>query len=300
MMMYVLTFLLVFFTCAGFSAKPWWFAILDFFRLHYACVALVLLCLSILYMEPVLIVLNTAVIGVNLYRIRGFLPNFNSIGVLQRKKVMSVNVYKENKDPAALAQTIHEANPDVLLLMEMTGRMSKALQPVLKRYSYSLETPVRDGFKICLYSKNPLDEKNITYHGRSDTPLLHAKTHIDGNLYQVFSAHPKPSRSAQWHAERIEYFNEVEDVLAAANKLPVIMLGDFNTVPWEPAFQKFLNRAGLKSTIEGYGYHMTWPVFFPILGIPMDHILVSKNKKYDDLHIGPYVGSDHFPISLNL
>ena len=300
MIMYILTFLLVFATIAGFLSRPWWLSIVDFFRLHYACVALILLCSSILYMDWLLMAANTAVIAVNMFRIRHFLPNFNSTGIVQQKKIMSVNAYKDNKEPQALAQTIHEADPDVLLIMEMTGRLQAALLPVLERYSYSLETPVRDGFKICLFSKNPLDDKEISHHGPGDTPLLHAKTHINGKLYQVFSAHPKPALNGAWHREREIYFSEVEKIVAQVNELPVIMMGDFNAVPWEPDFQRFLKHTGLQSTIEGYGYHMTWPVFFPLLGVPMDHILISRNKKYDDLHIGPYVGSDHYPISLNL
>lgn len=300
MLMYILTFVLAFCTLAGYFNKPWWFSILDFFRLHYAALSLFLLCISIWYMDPFLMAAHAVIVLVNLWRIRNFLPNFKSVGVAQQKKVMSVNAYKDNRAPKQLAIAIHEANPDLLLIMEMTGKVAQALSPVLERYTYSLETPVRDGFKISLFSKNPLDKEKITYHGPGNTPLLQARTHIEGRKNQVFSAHPKPPLSAQWCNERAAYFFEVERTINENNDLPIIMLGDFNSVPWESHFKGFLDSTQLKSTIEGYGYHTTWPAFFPLLGIPMDHILISKDKKYNDLHVGPYVGSDHYPISLNL
>ena len=78
------------------------------------------------------------------------------------------------------------------------------------------------------------------------------------------------------------------------------MMGDFNTVPWEPWFLDFLSHTQLKSTLKDHGYKMTWPTHFLPMGIPMDHILVSKGVKYKNLKIGPHVGSDHYPISIDI
>lgn len=286
-------------TLAGFSRQVWWFTILDFFRLQYACLAVFLLAVAFYTINIYVIILVPMIVGLNLYRIRLFLPNFQTGDIIQNKDVLSVNAYQKNHDPKALAKTISMANPQVLLIMEMTEKLENALHEKLAAYPYRLKSPVRDGFEIWLLSKTPLEDTRITKHCPSETPLLSARVNIRGKDYRVFSAHPKPALNKHWYMERQAYFDEVEKVVAQAD-LPVLMLGDFNAVPWEKRFTEFLHKTNLKSTLEGHGYKVTWPVYFPVMGIPMDHILITRNAEYNHLRTGPYVGSDHYPVSLKI
>ena len=77
-------------------------------------------------------------------------------------------------------------------------------------------------------------------------------------------------------------------------------MGDFGMVPWADRFRHFLKKAKLQNPLRKYGYEVTWPVNFPLLGVPMDYILISESENYRDLHMGPYTGSGHFPVSLKL
>lgn len=183
--------------------------------------------------------------------------------------------------------------------MEMTDSVEKKLKSALRSYKHQLRTPVRDGFSICLFCKNPLKDTNISFHGPNDTPFLQARTNISDKTYQVYSAHPKPALSSDWFKERRAYFKEIQPIISQS-KLPVLVLGDFNSVPWEHHFKRFMRETNLQSTLCHKGYKITWPVYFPLLGVPMDHILISKNNAFSDLSVGPYVGSDHYPISLNI
>ncbi len=299
MILEFLSIIIAFATFFGFSRSVWWFTILDFFRLQYACLAFLLLCAALYEVNISLSLLNTVIIIVNLYRIRGFFPRFSPGGIYQNKQVFSVNAYKENSSPERLKKIIKGADPEILLIMEMTDDMESELSSVLKNYQNVLSTSVRDGFRICLYSKSKFHTQNITLHGPGDTPLLHVHIQLDGVGYDVFAAHPKPALNKDWYDERHAYFKEVELIIKKISG-PVIVLGDFNSVPWEEHFVKFLHNTNLKSTVEGYGYNMTWPVFFPLLGIPMDHILITRDEKYTGLSVGPYIGSDHFPVGLRL
>ncbi len=294
------TFFILSLTILGFTDIVWWFNILDFFRLQYAVVAIALFIIALIAGHIPAALLNAAIGIVNLYRIRKFLP-----GIPQKKifpmntKILSVNAYKGNDKPERLEKLIKGAAPDLLLIMEMTEDTKNALDKVLTPYKYQLQTPVRDGFSICLLSKTELKNAAVTHHGPGDTPLLYACVEIHEQKYDVFSAHPKPALNKSWHEERGIYFHETEKIIAAA-KGPVLVMGDFNSVPWESHFETFLKRTNLKSTVEGHGYKVTWPVYFPVLGIPMDHILITRDHNYSDLHVGPYAGSDHYPISINL
>ena len=212
---------------------------------------------------------------------------------------MAVNAYKENKNLQKLEDRINLADPDILLIMEVTEHLQLGLKDVFARYPYRLMTPVRDGFQIGLLSKSLLSDSNITYYGASETPLLRAKVKINGTEYSLYSAHPKPALSKKWYEERLSYFNIIEGVMND-DRDHKIMLGDFNSVPWENHFTQFLENTKMKSTLNDCGYKVTWPVYFLPMGIPMDHVLVSNDVEYKDLKVGPSCGSDHYPMSINV
>jgi endonuclease/exonuclease/phosphatase (EEP) superfamily protein YafD len=290
------------FTVLGFFRLHWWMNVMDFPRLQYAAVSFVVGCFALAFGNTPALIICGVTIALNLWRIRRYIPGWSLIrrdDKPHEKHVMSVNSYKENESPEKLCAAILDFDPDVLLVMEMTDSTQEALEDCLKNYPHKMTTPVRDGFRICLFSKDELKNQNITYHGPNQTPLLTAETIVQGREFQVFSAHPKPMLNKQWHEERLAYFRETAAIIARSEK-PVMVLGDFNAVPWEWAFRGFLERAGLENTLYKQGYLVTWPVFFPLMGIPMDHILISDGEDYGDLKVGPFVGSDHYPISLNL
>jgi endonuclease/exonuclease/phosphatase (EEP) superfamily protein YafD len=78
------------------------------------------------------------------------------------------------------------------------------------------------------------------------------------------------------------------------------LAADFNITPWSPVFADILEGSGLRDSSLGFGVAPTWlsrPLFF---GLPIDHILVSPDIKVKNRHVGPDVGSDHFPVIADL
>jgi endonuclease/exonuclease/phosphatase (EEP) superfamily protein YafD len=301
MILALLTSAIAFLTIFGYLKWLWWFTLLDFFRLQYAFLAFILLVFSLYFGNYIVAAANVILICVNIYRIRHFFPHLPHKPVQDaHKTIFSVNAYKENSDPEDLGEILDKTDPQILLVMEMTENLEKKLAHRFARFAYRLQTPVRDGFSICLLCKTPLENTKITYHGPTDTPLLHAQADINGKTYQIYSAHPKPALNKKWSKDRRAYFGEIEDIIGSENHHPVIVMGDFNSVPWESHFVEFLKRSKLKSTIKDQGYKVTWPVYFPLMGIPMDHILISQEEEFSNAQVGPYVGSDHYPLSINL
>jgi endonuclease/exonuclease/phosphatase (EEP) superfamily protein YafD len=76
----------------------------------------------------------------------------------------------------------------------------------------------------------------------------------------------------------------------------MILLGDLNTTAWSHAFQKLVKQMDLKDSRKGYGLQITWPSMMPILGITIDHCLISDTISVLDHKIGPNIGSDHYPV----
>jgi len=299
MILETLTAALLIFTIIGYSRQFWWFSVADFFRLHYVVISLALLLFAFMDLRFLVVLANMLIIGLNLYKIMRFPPNLKDLHIEGKKDVLSINAYKHNHDPSKLLNLLGKADADLLLIMEMTDELEKQLRPQLNQYKDHLETYVRDGFRIALYSKTTLEDKNVSHYGKNETPLLEAKTVFGDTKFQVYSAHPKPALNKKWFEERQAYFEDLTKIINET-ELPVLAMGDFNSVPWEKHFTKFLENTDMKSTLEGHGYKITWPAVMPLFGVPMDHILMKRGTQYYNFNIGPYAGSDHYPIAIDL
>ncbi len=299
---YTLFAIIMLLSLCGFNNTVWFFKIFDFFRLQYALASISLALYSFFIEDYILLTLSVFLSILNLWRIRNYIPRLKFTffrSIKNKKDIMSVNTYLKNDEPHKLETIIDTADPDVLLLMEITDRLELTLKNIFARYPYQLKAPVRDGFCICLLSKNKMDNAQITHHGVGDSPLLQADINVNDKNYSFFSAHPKPAFNKKWDNERHYYFRAIEKIIANSKYSPIIM-GDFNSVPWESHFNKFLERTNTKSTLIHNGYKITWPVYFIPMGVPMDHIIIGNDVNFSDLKVGPSCGSDHYPIGIDL
>ena len=71
------------------------------------------------------------------------------------------------------------------------------------------------------------------------------------------------------------------------------ILGDLNVSPWSPHFGGLLRESGR-------GVQATWPTNLAPMRIPIDHCLVSPDVSVVGRRVGPDVGSDHFPIVVDV
>ena len=69
---------------------------------------------------------------------------------------------------------------------------------------------------------------------------------------------------------------------------------------WTPRFKHLLRATGLRDTAAGFGWQPTWPTFLPRLGITIDHCLASSALGVRALKTGPDIGSDHYPLIVEL
>jgi endonuclease/exonuclease/phosphatase (EEP) superfamily protein YafD len=80
----------------------------------------------------------------------------------------------------------------------------------------------------------------------------------------------------------------------------LIVAGDFNTSSWNPAFKRLVEDTGLRDSRRGFGMQNSWNADFLFLRTTIDHCLVSPKVKVLNRRVGPDIGSDHFPILLDL
>ncbi|MEW6714582.1 MAG: endonuclease/exonuclease/phosphatase family protein, partial [Nitrospirota bacterium] len=79
-----------------------------------------------------------------------------------------------------------------------------------------------------------------------------------------------------------------------------IVAGDLNSTPLTPMFRKLLKISGIRDSRTGFGWQPSWPTYFPVFWIPIDHILVSPEVHVHERATGSRIGSDHYPIFAEL
>ena len=209
-------------------------------------------------------------------------------------RAMLLNVNVRFGDPERVKQAIREADPDILVLEEISPQWVRDLRWLANSHPYSCFQPRADSFGIGLFSKFPLTEDEIVYIGDIKVPSIVATVDIGREKIRVIATHPLPPTSAAYSRWRNDQFERLPDYVRSS--LPTIFLGDLNVTPWNYHFKRLLRRTGLINSSQGYGIQPTWPENIPLLLIPLDYCLHSPDIFVVSKTIGTDVGSDHYPV----
>jgi endonuclease/exonuclease/phosphatase (EEP) superfamily protein YafD len=210
-------------------------------------------------------------------------------------RVLELNVFGgKNHDWDKTMEEIRKQQPDLVGIAEVTGTWEKVLRQTMKEYPYQVYEPNFGG--IALLSKHPLKNSKIEYCGKVHRPRIASNINIDGRTVRIIVLHPLIPivHENNRDKELAEVGNEVKNGAG-----PAIIFGDFNITPWSKAFDALIEKADLNDSERGFGFQPSWCAwglwFFPI-----DHCLVSKEFSVVDRKMLQYIGSDHFPIVVDL
>lgn len=211
--------------------------------------------------------------------------------------LLTVNVQARNEASDQLLRIIAETRPDVLLLIEFTPRWGEHIVGLNADYPHQVRVPRAGNFGIALLSRYPFATARELQLGA--TAAIDAALKMPGGTFRLVGVHLAPPVSAAGARERNAQLAALGE-LAESRHQPLLITGDFNLSPYSPHFGELLERTGLSDARAGRGLDFTWPTFFPLLGIPIDHCLVS-----DELAVAEYrrlgrFGSDHYPILVKL
>ena len=213
-------------------------------------------------------------------------------------RLVLLNVNSDSGDPARVREAIAALDPDVVALKEVNGRWMDALEPLLEEYPHVLAEPREDNFGIALFSKLPLVRPRVAEIGAAGVPSLIASVPAGSVLLDIVATHPLPPYGAEYSALRDEQLARLAEAVDPSR--PVVLLGDLNTTPWNYHFRRLLERSGLRDSARGRGPLLTWPSFCLPLRVPINHILHSPSVTVLRRSIGPDVGSDHFPVMVDV
>ncbi len=211
--------------------------------------------------------------------------------------ILLINIKAENRQFDKLRRYIRENDPDILALEEFDELWHSELSPILKDYPYFLYEFRRDNFGIGLYSRVPV--RDLTIERFSAVPSISGDLTVNGQPVTLLLTHPiPPVRPGTFEVRNAHYERmaakrgEYEDNL--------ILIGDMNSSSWSYYFQKLAKDMGLRDSRRGFGLQFTWPTMTALLLTTIDHALVSENIVVHERRIGMDIGSDHYPVYLEL
>lgn len=283
-------------------ARLWWFfELFANFRVQLLLVQLVLLTVYLVMRRPVWAVVIGAATVINGLAVRNYVlpgsayvPDEDGPAEI---RVLNANVRSSNLNPASLIDVVTAVEPDVIAVLELNERVAEALQALDEAYPYQILVPESGNFGIAVYSRWPFaDAETFELSGYA---AIDAEIMDDRQAWHFIAAHPVPPVSADMAALRNSQLEQLAGYVTEISA-PHVIVGDFNITPYSPYFQDFIEQTGLDNALRGHGPSFTWPSFFPLLGIPIDHVLVSADFEVVEYFRAGDIGSDHYPLIVDI
>ena len=300
-------------TSLGFLGSLWWvFGVLDHWRGQYGWILLLsgiaifwvqrrwgLLCLLPL-------VMNLVIVGALYWPTAVTALGKNTTSI----RILHFNLDRHNPEPDEVLQYLDAQTVDILSLQEVTPEWAERLRSRLTHYELAaLEVRENSHGSALLLptaaSRVAMIQSMPTIHlpATSDRPLLVGQLLVDGKQIALLNLHVTRPRSRATAA-----FQQVELASVAqwsremqTQGQGVIVIGDFNSTPWAQGVRGLLAQGKLTNSQQGYGWQTTWSAEWPsMLRIAIDHCLHSNGLVTITRSIGPALGSDHLPLTVEL
>lgn len=296
---------LALFSIASFFGRwVWWLDVLANFRAQYV-VGLVIFALSLMltrFRRTGVAVLVVAV--VNLLPVLPLYvgsPGDSDAGA-PSIRVMSFNLFSQNERFAEVIDYIRTIDPDLVFLYEASRPWEVAVETA--DLGYEVIRPRADELIFgTLVLVRGEDIEAISFGFAEAQPRA---VQIDYRPtgwprgVEVLSTHPL----APTGSDRADLRDAQLDFAAewAANRDgAVFVVGDFNATPWSWPFRNLMDKAGLSNSQVGFGLHPSFPATSNVLlRVPIDHLLHSEDLIVRDRRLGPSLGSDHFPLIVDV
>lgn len=216
-----------------------------------------------------------------------------------RLKVLTMNVESiNNRDDKALLNCIRGLEPDVVAIQELGFSGAEYLQANLPAYKYRKMLP-DSGFEgIGLMSKLPIRNVDVKSIG-INFPTIICSIDTACGAVTFINGHPYAPVTATCWREQLKWGTAMVEVCRSSRD-PVIIAGDLNATYWSWPFRRLVEQANLRDTSSGYGIQPTWPTNVHVPGITLDHVLCSPQFTVLQHAPGPFTGSDHLPVLVEM
>ncbi|CAL4869859.1 hypothetical protein MMA231_04151 (plasmid) [Asticcacaulis sp. MM231] len=213
--------------------------------------------------------------------------------VTRSLQVVTYNWLQTNKNYEGFQQWLIAQQPDIVVIEEVPAVFWKNYPALSTLYPYTNDS--KDSNDLAILSRYPIE--NIEWVPIADRKILSTKINIHGKSITVVAVHPQTILDDHIWERRNTYLAAVAPVVGT-DATDTIVLGDFNTSPWNPVYKSLLEDANLHAEPR------LLPPLTRILfkkdgiefGAPIDHIIVSENMTISACRTGDAFGSDHLPL----
>lgn len=219
-------------------------------------------------------------------------------------KIVQFNLWGRNRDPEATARWILEEDPDLIVFQEGFAKSGGVARALATRYPHRTTCAEPRACSTMILSKRaPIAEGGLQA-GVSEANLSGAWATFRGRrgTFTVVGVHytwPLPAGPQQQQTLRLA------KVLDRFPKESLVVAGDFNSTPWSFSLRRQDRLFGLERRTRAL---FSWPAGrlsrrsvaapFPILAI--DQVYAGSEWKTVDVRRGPLLGSDHYPVVVDL
>ncbi len=282
----------------------WWLDVLANFRAQYV-VALAVLGLVIMmsrWRKSGYIVLGVALVNLivvlPLYIGSPAEASIDSESI----RVMSFNLLSTNENYSEVIDYIETVDPDLVLLHEASRPWEVAMESA--GLDYEILRPRSDDLIFgTLVLARGTDLTAVSHGFAAGNPRAVALDLTPPGWttpLAVLGTHPL-APTDQDRADLRDAQLAFAGTWASDQTAPFIVVGDFNSTPWSWPFRRLMSSADLNNSQIGFGLQPSFPTTSSLLlRVPIDHLLYSEGLEVTGRQLGPALGSDHFPLIVDL
>ncbi|MBW4560661.1 MAG: endonuclease/exonuclease/phosphatase family protein [Mojavia pulchra JT2-VF2] len=296
----------------------WPLELITHFRVHYFILSLIVSSILIFlwrtrhFKSKIIVLAALLIVGLNLIEvIPWYLPHSQQVTInanaTKQIRLISFNINIQNNNHNQVINVVQNSDPDVALFLEVDQGAVESLKAGLKdTLPYTFRSP---GGGLAILSRLPIkDAKADNFNSKGGHNLI-ATLEVDKKPIKLIGTHPLvPVTRKNFHRRNLQVA-ALSNYIQELNQ-PLILMGDFNLTPWSPYYRRFINKTKLHNTRLGFGILPSWPRpathvhlpswLIPLMNIPIDHCLVSKEFRVARVDTGANANSDHAPLITDL
>lgn len=222
-------------------------------------------------------------------------------------RIFYANVLTMNEWTEGLLSQIEDADPDVVVLLEIDDRWIEEITPLARIFPHSVVQPRSDNFGIGVFSRLPLEGEEV-FQLRSastnwDVPAVEALVGTPSGPTRLIAVHTVPPVTAEATLALDEQLALLVRHIEGS-RAPTIVIGDLNTTPFSCRYSRLVEGAALRGADRSSWSGLTsgtWPAGWPAAGrLTLDHALVTRDLEVVETTPGEPFGSDHLPLVIDI
>ncbi len=214
-------------------------------------------------------------------------------------RILVANVLQSNDQTEPLLTLVEQQQPDILVVCEVNQNWIDRLSSLEDEFAFHLTYPLENEYGIALYSQLRVRRAEVRAMVKASIPSIDADIVLrNGHTVRLFAVHPNPPRPGEDTTKR-----DAELVLVGRevrSSESVVVAGDLNDVGWSRTTNLFQEVSRLLDPRRGRGFYATFNATSRIWRYPLDYVFHSDDFRVAELKVLPTIGSDHFPLWIQL